>query len=140
MTKPTESFYVKSEGEVTYSDSDMKKEFSAHLKKENDVYMLNQVVKRNGELYFENELNVQKNGKLYWNYHRNDRYFKLDSDNVFNPTKATAMLKVKDREYNAKLHRHPFSYSELSVEGNDKAYVKKVCFKKIFKQIILIII
>ncbi|OTF70165.1 Group 14 mite allergen-like protein (Apolipophorin-like) [Euroglyphus maynei] len=126
MTKPTNTFHLKTDADVSYSDSEMKKHYQMEFKKENDIYTLRSTVERDGQLFYENYLTIHKGGKLNLNYRRNDRKILLDLDNALSPREGTMKLNIKDREYNFALKRDPLRYRDITVEGNENAYVKHV--------------
>lgn len=125
LSKPTDMLKLMTDAEVTYSDSDMKKNYHLEFKKEKDEFQFLSNVKRNGETFYESNFNVQKNGKLKWFHRRNNRQFDINLDNVLNPHDGTMLLKIDDRQYDAKLKREPFRYHDIEVTGNDKAYIKQ---------------
>ncbi|KPM11048.1 Sar s 14 allergen (apolipophorin-like protein) [Sarcoptes scabiei] len=125
MAKPTDTFHLKSEAEVTFSDSEDKKNYFVELKKDKDLYSMKSNVKRNNEIFYENNMDLEKNGKMNWYYKRNDRTWNMDLDNAFNPRDGTMKLQVKDRIYDIKLKREPFRYGDLHIEGNENALIKK---------------
>ena len=126
MTKPTSTFLLKTDADVSYSELEMKKHYHMEFKKENDIYTLRSTVERDGQLFYENYLTVHKGGKLNLNYRRNDRKILLDLDNALSPREGTMKLNIKDREYNFVLKRDPMRYRDITVEGNENAYVKNV--------------
>ena len=126
MTKPTNTFHLKTDADVSYSDSDMKKHYQMEFKKENDIYTMRSTVERNGQMFYENHLTIHKSGKLNLNYRRNDRKILLDLDNALSPREGTMKLNIKDREYNFVMKREPLRFRDITVEGNENAYIKNV--------------
>ncbi|KAH7640192.1 apolipophorin [Dermatophagoides farinae] len=124
MTKPTNTFHLKTDADVSYSDSDMKKHYQMEFKKENDIYTMRSTVERNGQMFYENHLTIHKGGKLNLNYRRNDRKILLDLDNALSPREGTMKLNIKDREYNFVMKREPLRFRDITVEGNENAYIK----------------